>query len=73
MRSAATSYQVTGLTCAHCAQAVTEEIHELAGVEAVDVDLVPGQTSTVTVLSALPLARHAVAAALAEAGAYQLA
>ena len=37
-----TTYQVTGMTCEHCARAVTEEIESLDGVSAVAVDLVPG-------------------------------
>ena len=41
MTSTAT-YSVTGMTCAHCVAAVTEEVGGLAGVSAVDVDLVAG-------------------------------
>ena len=36
--SETSTYTVTGMTCAHCVASVTEEISELAGVEAVDVD-----------------------------------
>jgi copper chaperone CopZ len=67
-----TTYQVTGMTCEHCARAVTEEIESLAGVESVSVALVPGGESAVTVASDAPLATEAVAAALDEAGAYRL-
>ena len=35
-----TPYLVTGMTCAHCVAAVTEEVSRLDGVSAVDVDLV---------------------------------
>jgi copper chaperone len=70
---ATSTYQVTGMTCEHCARAVTEEIESLAGVSAVAVDLIPGGRSAVTVTSAAPLATEAVAAALDEAGAYRLA
>jgi copper chaperone CopZ len=65
-------YQVTGMTCEHCAHAVTEEVLGIAGVSGVDVDLVPGGQSTVTVTSAAPLTAESVAAALDEAGDYQL-
>jgi copper chaperone len=66
------TYQVAGMTCEHCVRAVTEEIAGLAGVSAVTVALVPGGESAVTVTSDGPLATEAVAAALDEAGAYNL-
>jgi copper chaperone CopZ len=69
----ATTYQVTGMTCEHCARAVTAELRELDGVSDVTVELAPGGTSAVTVTSAAPLAAEAVAGALDEAGAYRLA
>jgi copper chaperone CopZ len=68
-----TSYQVTGLTCGHCASAVSEELRALPEVTDVQVDLVAGGVSTVTVTSTEPLAEHKVAEALDEAGDYQLA
>jgi copper chaperone CopZ len=67
------TYSVTGLTCGHCAGAVTDELKELDGVTAVDVDLVAGGTSTVTVTSESALDTAAVATALDEAGDYRLA
>ena len=36
------TYTVTGMTCAHCVQAVTGEISTLPGVVDVRVDLVSG-------------------------------
>lgn len=33
------SYTVTGMSCEHCRAAVTEEVEQVAGVSAVDVDL----------------------------------
>ena len=68
-----TSYDVTGMTCGHCASAVTSELKSLDGVSDVSVDLVAGGTSSVTVTSAQPLDRAQVAAALDEAGDYHLA
>ncbi|WP_036491373.1 MULTISPECIES: heavy-metal-associated domain-containing protein [Nocardioides] len=56
---------VTGMTCGHCVASVTEEISELASVEAVDVDLATG---SVTVTSSQPLDPAAVRAAVEEAG-----
>lgn len=63
-----TRLAVTGMTCQHCVAAVTEELSGLAGVSSVDVDLVPGGTSTVTVRSDLPLADEVVRSAIDEAG-----
>jgi copper chaperone CopZ len=67
------TYQVTGMTCEHCAHAVSGELKSLDGVSGVRVDLNPGGESAVTVSSAAPLAAEAVAAALGEAGDYHLA
>ena len=68
-----TIYAVTGMTCEHCAHAVTEELSALDGVTEVSVALAPGGESKVSVTSAVPLAQQSVAAALDEAGDYQLA
>jgi copper chaperone CopZ len=70
--SSTASYPVTGLTCGHCAAAVTQELSALDGVRDVAVDLSAGGTSTVTVTSDAPLDREQVAAALDEAGDYRL-
>jgi copper chaperone len=66
------TYQVTGMTCEHCVHAVSGELKNLSGVHEVTVKLVPGGESAVTVTSDEPLASGAVAAALDEAGEYQL-
>ena len=71
-RSFTRTYAVAGMTCGHCAASVTEELQELPGVGEVDVDLVAGGTSTVTVTSTQPLDDESVQAAVEEAG-YQLA
>jgi copper chaperone len=70
---AATTYHVTGMTCHHCVHAVTEELARLGGVSSVEVDLVPGGESLVTVASDTPLVEQVIAAALDEAGDYHLA
>ena len=67
------TYAITGMTCGHCASAVTSELKTLEGVTDVAVDLVAGGTSSVTITSTQPLAESQVAAALDEAGDYQLA
>ena len=67
------TYAVTGMTCGHCASAVTSELKTVEGVTDVAVDLVAGGTSSVTVTSTQPLEETQVAAALDEAGDYHLA
>lgn len=61
-------YDVKGMTCAHCVQAVSSELNGLPGVKEVQVDLPSGK---VTVTSEQALDRAAVAAAVDEAG-YEL-
>ncbi|MEO8108059.1 MAG: cation transporter [Actinomycetes bacterium] len=63
--SATATFTVTGMTCGHCVQAVSEEIAAIDGVEKVDVELANG---AVTVVSAEPITEQAVAAAVDEAG-----
>ncbi|HEY4603540.1 MAG TPA: heavy-metal-associated domain-containing protein, partial [Blastococcus sp.] len=36
------TYTVVGMTCGHCVSAVTEEVSQVPGVTAVDVDLASG-------------------------------
>jgi copper chaperone len=69
--STTATYTVSGMTCGHCVTAVTSELSRLEGVSAVEVDLVAGADSTVTVISAAPLAPAVVADAVDEAG-YEL-
>lgn len=66
-----TTYAVTGMTCAHCVAAVTEEIGRLPGVARVAVDLTAGGTSAVTVDSTDALDVDLVREAVDEAG-YEL-
>jgi len=70
--STTTTYDVVGMTCEHCVNAVTSELKNIAGVEDVKVDLVVGGASPVTVTSQQPLAEDDVVAAIDEAG-YELA
>ncbi|MGW5744705.1 heavy-metal-associated domain-containing protein [Amycolatopsis sp. NPDC003861] len=62
------SYVVTGMTCGHCVASVKEEVGELPGVRAVDVDLNSGR---VLVTSDGALAPEQVEGAVQVAG-YQL-
>jgi copper chaperone len=59
------TYTVTGMTCGHCVSAVTEEVSQVPGVTAVDVDLAAGG---LTVTSEAPVEDAAVRAAVEEAG-----
>ena len=62
------TYTVTGMTCGHCVSSVTEEVEQIPGVTAVNVDL---ETGNVTVTSEAPLDDLQVKGAVEEAG-YQL-
>jgi copper chaperone len=65
-----TTFQVVGMTCGHCVNAVTGELTDsVAGVSAVNIDLPTGQ---VVLTSDGPVTEAAVSAAVTEAG-YQLA
>ena len=67
-----TVLDVTGLTCGHCVGHVTDELTALEGVSDVQVQLVAGGTSTVTVTSEAPIERPALDEAIDEAGDYQI-
>jgi copper chaperone len=57
-------YRVDGMSCEHCVVAVTSEVGDVAGVQAVDVDL---ETKLVRV-SGAAIDGTAVVAAIDEAG-----
>ncbi|MEP9363436.1 cation transporter [Nocardioides sp. CN2-186] len=61
----ASTWQVEGMTCAHCVASVTEEVSAIPGVTAVEVVL---ETGEVSVVSTGPLDREAIVAAVEEAG-----
>lgn len=65
------TWQVSGLTCVHCVKSVTEELGRLDGAKNVEVALVSGGISKVTISSLRALDPDAVAAAVDEAG-YEL-
>ena len=64
----ASDFAVAGMTCANCVHHVTQEVAGVPGVASVDVELVAGGVSTVTVRSAAPVDSAAIAEAVAEAG-----
>lgn len=63
-----TTVNVSGMTCGHCVSSVKEELAEVPGVTAVDVDLNSGGISPVTIESTADLDPQAVTEAVAEAG-----
>lgn len=63
-----TALTVQGMTCGHCVAAVKEELGAIPGVTDVQVELVEGGDSPVTVTSEAPLSSEDVAAAVDEAG-----
>jgi copper chaperone CopZ len=67
------TFPVTGMTCGHCVGAVTQELEQIPGVSVVNIDLVRGGASSVTISTQTPLAGEQIADALDEAGNYQLA
>jgi copper chaperone len=60
-----TEYQVTGMSCSHCENAVRGEVSKLDGVESIDVSAASGR---LIVTSAAPVVDDAVIAAVDEAG-----
>ncbi|MEY4322242.1 MAG: hypothetical protein RL410_23 [Actinomycetota bacterium] len=62
-------FTVTGMTCGHCVQSVTEEVSSLAGVSDVTVTLENGELKFT---AANEVSKELVSAAVAEAG-YSLA
>ena len=59
------NYTDTGMTCGHCVSAVTEEVSQVPGVTAVDVDL---ESGGLTVTGEASVDEAAVRAAVEEAG-----
>lgn len=64
-----TNYVVTGMTCGHCVQHVTEEVSALPGVTNVKVE----QAGPMEVTSETAIDLDTIAAAVAEAGDYKVA
>ena len=59
-----TTFQVTGMTCGHCAQAVTTEVSAIDGVTDVQVDVASGKVD----VTGDGVTEEAVRAAVDEAG-----
>ncbi|TJY71639.1 heavy-metal-associated domain-containing protein [Arthrobacter sp. CAU 1506] len=65
-------YRVAGMACGHCSSTVVDALIGLDGVTDVQVVLVPGGVSAVSITAAQPVADAEVCEAVAEAG-YQVA
>jgi len=65
-------FEATGLTCGHCARAVSQELMALDGVLDAQVEVVSGGASAVTVVTERELGDDEVVVALDEAGEYVL-
>ena len=63
--ASSSTYAVQGMTCDHCAGAVTEEVTKIPGVTDVAVDVAAGR---LTVTSSEPVPASAVTEAVEEAG-----
>ena len=57
-------YIVSGMTCSHCVLSVREEVSEVAGVQAVEVELASGRLT----VTGENVSHDAVEAAVADAG-----
>jgi copper chaperone len=62
------NFGVAGMTCGNCVAHVTQELSAIVGVDAVEVDLVNGGVSSVTIRSSAPISDAAITAAVEEAG-----
>ena len=60
-------YTVSGMTCSHCVNAVTEEVSAIPGVTDVQVDL---ESGSLKVASDAPVDFDRIVEAVAEAGDY---
>lgn len=63
-----TTVSISGMTCGHCVDSVSEEISAIDGVQSVTVDLNKGGVSTATVTSDSDLDPDQIGEAVAEAG-----
>ena len=64
--SGAATYRVEGMSCGHCVGAVAAAVSALPGADEVDIDLVPGGLSRLTVSGSVPAS--AVRTAVEDAG-----
>ncbi len=63
-----TTINVDGMTCAHCVNAVTEELSKINGVTSVNIDLHEGEVSPVHITSDNKISDAEITPAVEEAG-----
>ncbi|ABY22330.1 copper chaperone [Renibacterium salmoninarum ATCC 33209] len=68
MSTQSTTVSISGITCGHCVNSVTEELTALPAVQDVSVELNAGGISTATITSTAALSVAEISEAVAEAG-----
>ncbi len=64
-----TTYRVSGMSCGHCSQSVSDEVKKIEGVTDVEIDL---ESGSVRVESDAPIDEAVIRAAVDEAGDYEV-
>lgn len=64
--------KISGMTCGHCAQHVTDELKEIQGIDRVSVILNAGGVSTVDMFISKEISDAEINEAIAEAGDYKI-
>lgn len=62
------SYSVTGLSCSGCVNSLTKQLHELEAISDVEIDLVSGAASRVTITLTTSVEDSVVQGVITEAG-----
>jgi copper chaperone CopZ len=62
------SYSVTGLSCSGCVNSLTNQLNELDAISDVEIDLVSGAASRLTITLTTPVEDSVVQTAITEAG-----
>lgn len=66
------NWKATGLTCDHCAQSVTKNLMALNGMDSVEVEVRPDETSTIQTHGSREFTSQEISSALRQAGKYVL-
>ncbi len=66
------NWKATGLTCNHCAQSVTKNLMALPGMNSVEVQVKPNETSTIQTHGTREFSPQEIAGAMRQAGKYIL-
>ncbi len=64
--------KTTGITCNHCTQHVTAELTAIPNITEVQIELVPQETSTITITTETNITDSQIFEALEEAGDYPI-